>query len=89
MKTGITYDEAIAKARPGPRYRIEQSVAFLRKAEHLAKMYDPEDGFFLAFSGGKDSQALFHVAELAGVAFKAHFSPTTVDPPQLPGVRME
>lgn len=40
-------------------------------------------GYFLAFSGGKDSQALYHIAELAGVKFTAHFSPTTVDPPQL------
>lgn len=83
MKTNITLEDALAKARPGLRYRIEQSVALLRKAEHLALMYDAEDGFFLAFSGGKDSQALYHVAELAGVKFKGHFSPTTVDPPQL------
>lgn len=79
----MTLEEALEKARPGLRYKIEQSVALLRKAEKLALRYDPEDGFFLAFSGGKDSQALYHIAELAGVRFKAHFSPTTVDPPQL------
>lgn len=45
--------------------------------------YDPTDGFYLAFSGGKDSQALYHIAELAGVKFKAHMSPTTVDPPEV------
>ena len=83
MTCGISLETALERARPGLRYRIEQSVAVLRKAEKLALMYDPEDGFFLAFSGGKDSQALYHVAELAGVKFKAHFSPTTVDPPQL------
>lgn len=62
---------------------MEQSVALLRKAERLARLYGPEEGFYLAFSGGKDSQALYHIAQLAGVPFKAHFSPTTVDPPQL------
>lgn len=67
----------------GLKYRIDKSIAFLRKAEHLAKMYAPENGFYLAFSGGKDSQALYHIAQMAGVKFKAHFSPTTVDPPQL------
>ena len=82
MKTNVTYDDALSKARPGLRYRIEQSVALLRKAERLALMYD-NGGYFLAFSGGKDSQALYHIAELAGVKFTAHFSPTTVDPPQL------
>lgn len=79
----MTLSDALEKARPGLRYKIEQSVALLRKAEKLALRYDPENGFFLAYSGGKDSQALYHTAELAGVRFKAHFSPTTVDPPQL------
>ena len=83
MKAGITIEEALRKARPGLRYRIEQSITLLQKAERLAMMYDADDGFYLAFSGGKDSQALYHIAELAGVRFKAHFSPTTVDPPQL------
>lgn len=83
MQQAITYEEALAKARPGLRYRIEESVALLRKGERLALRYNAEDGYFLAFSGGKDSQALYHVAQLAGVKFKAHFSPTTVDPPQL------
>lgn len=82
MRTNITYDDALSKARPGLRYKIEQSVSLLKKAERLAKIYDPDNGFYLAFSGGKDSQALYHVAELAGVAFKAHFSPTTIDPPE-------
>lgn len=63
--------------------KIEYSIQLLRKAEKLALRYDPDEGFFLAFSGGKDSQALYHIAEMAGVKFKAHFSPTTIDPPQL------
>ena len=65
------------------KQKIEYSIQLLKKAEKLAIRYDSEDGFFLAFSGGKDSQALYHIAEMAGVKFKAHFSPTTVDPPQL------
>lgn len=68
---------------PQLQNRIDKSIELLRKAERLAKVYDPENGFFLAFSGGKDSQALYHIAVMAGVKFKAHFSPTTVDPPQL------
>lgn len=62
---------------------MEQSVALIRKAERLARLYDPDEGFYLAFSGGKDSQALYHITQLAGVPFKGHFSPTTVDPPQV------
>ena len=83
MLTGLSYEDALAKARPGLRYKIEKSVELLRKAERLALRYDAESGFYLAFSGGKDSQTLYHIAEIAGVKFGAHFSPTTVDPPQL------
>ena len=69
--------------RPGLVQKIDYSIALLRKAEALALRYDADDGFYLAFSGGKDSQCLYHVAQLAGVRFKAHFSPTSIDPPQL------
>ncbi len=79
----LTLDEALGRARPGLRYHMEKSEELLRKAEKLALRYDPENGYFLAFSGGKDSQALYHIAELAGVKFQAVFSPTTVDPPQV------
>lgn len=40
-------------------------------------------GYYLAFSGGKDSQALYHVAVMAGVKFEAHYSLTTLDPPEV------
>jgi phosphoadenosine phosphosulfate reductase len=60
-----------------------KSIELLKKAEKLALMYDSEDGFWLGFSGGKDSQALIHIAQLADVKFKARFSPTSVDPPEL------
>lgn len=63
--------------------KIEYSISLLRKAEKLALAYDSEDGYFLAFSGGKDSQVLYHIAELAGVKFKAHMNFTSVDPPQV------
>lgn len=43
----------------------------------------PPEGYWLAFSGGKDSQAIYHLAKEAGVKFDAHFSLTTVDPPEL------
>lgn len=39
--------------------KITYSIALLRKCEQMALDYDPADGFYLAFSGGKDSQALY------------------------------
>ena len=47
------------------------------------KAFEPENGYYLAFSGGKDSQAIYHLCVDAGVKFEAHFHITTVDPPEL------
>lgn len=83
MKSNVTLAEALVRASRPLAKKIEYSVNLLRKAEKLALAYDPADGFYLAFSGGKDSQALYHIAELAGVKFKAHMSFTSVDPPEV------
>lgn len=63
--------------------KLNYSIDLLRKAENLALRLDPENGFYLAFSGGKDSQALYHVAKMAGVRFKAYMSLTSVDSPEV------
>lgn len=47
------------------------------------KMFEPPDGYYVAFSGGKDSQCIYHLCEMAGVKFDAHYSITSVDPPEL------
>jgi len=51
----------------------------------LARLHEfqPPDGYYLAFSGGKDSVALLQLARDAGVRFDAHFHRTTLDPPEL------
>ena len=63
--------------------RLQWSINLLKKAEKLALQYDPDDGFYLAFSAGKDSQALYHIAKLAGVKFQAHMNFTSIDPPEV------
>ena len=47
------------------------------------RMFEPEGGYYLAFSGGKDSVVLKKLAEMAQVKFDAHYSFTTIDPPEL------
>lgn len=47
------------------------------------KAFEPSDGYYLAFSGGKDSQCIYHLSKEAGVSFEAHYHLTTVDPPEL------
>ena len=55
----------------------------LDKTIEKIKLFEPDDGYFLAFSGGKDSQCIYHLAKMAGVKFDAHYSITSVDPPEL------
>ena len=62
--------------------RLQHSIGLLQKSEKLALSLN-DKGYYLAFSGGKDSQALYHVAIVAGVKFEAHYSFTTLDPPEL------
>ena len=84
MKTNITLEQALSRASKRLKEKIIYSVELLRKAEKLALAYGGgNNGYYLAFSAGKDSQALYHVAELAGVKFDAHMNLTSVDPPEV------
>lgn len=45
--------------------------------------YEPPEGYFLAFSGGKDSIVIHDLAKRAEVLFDAHYNDITVDPPEV------
>lgn len=76
-------DEVVSKvSRPLAR-KIEYSVDLIRKAERMALRLDPENGFYNTFSGGKDSQCLYHLVKMAGVRHKTHMNLTSVDPPEV------
>ena len=47
------------------------------------KTFEPEDGYYVAFSGGKDSQCILELCKMAGVKYDAHYQITSVDPPEL------
>ena len=55
----------------------------LEKTIERIKAFEPEEGYYVAFSGGKDSQCIYHLCEMAGVKFDAHYRVTSVDPPEL------
>ena len=44
------------------------------------KAFEPQEGYYGAFSGGKDSQVLYAVAQMAEVKVDWHFQQTSVDP---------
>lgn len=47
------------------------------------KAFEPKEGYYLAFSGGKDSVTVKALADMAGVKYDAHYNVTSVDPPEL------
>ena len=65
------------------RAKLRHSVELIRKAEKIALMYDPENGFYNTFSGGKDSQVLYYIVKMSGARFQTHMSLTSVDPAEV------
>ena len=62
--------------------KIKGAVELLNMCEAAALAMNPA-GYYLAFSGGKDSLVIYHLAKMAGVRFEAHYHLTTVEPPEL------
>ena len=62
---------------------LGQRVDKVQRSIDRIKAFAPPDGYHLAFSGGKDSVAILALAKMAGVAYKANYNITTVDPPEL------
>ena len=53
------------------------------KAIMRLQAYEPPEGYYLCFSGGKDSVVIKALADMAGVKYDAHYNVTSVDPPEL------
>jgi phosphoadenosine phosphosulfate reductase len=66
--------------KPELQYKIDHSIALIRKAEKLALTMQPDFGFHVGFSGGKDSQVVLELVKMAGVKYKAFYNVTTNDP---------
>lgn len=62
--------------------KIKASIDLIKQGEKLALSLNPTDGYFVGFSGGKDSQVLLDLVKRAGVPHKAYYSVTTNDPPE-------
>lgn len=60
----------------GTTDKVAEAIQLLRDNE-------PPEGYYLCFSGGKDSVVIHDLAVKAGVKFDAHHNVTTVEPPEL------
>lgn len=45
--------------------------------------FEPLGGYYLAFSGGKDSVVVKALADMSKVKYDAHYNVTGIDPPEL------
>lgn len=61
----------------------EIAIERYQEFEKVALRMNETDGYYVAFSDGKDSIVIKKLAELAGVKFKAHYNITGIDPPEL------
>ena len=55
----------------------------VEKAIMRLQTYEPPEGYYLCFSGGKDSCVIKALADMAGVKYDAHYAVASVDPPEL------
>lgn len=52
-------------------------------AIEFIQTHEPSEGYFLGFSGGKDSVVLYDLALKSGVKFKSYYSATGIDAPEV------
>jgi phosphoadenosine phosphosulfate reductase len=55
---------------------VAESIAYLRA-------HEPEEGYYVGFSGGKDSIVTLNLCRMAGVKHRAYYSCTRIDPPEV------
>lgn len=65
------------------KVRLSSIPEITKRAIAILRENEPDDGYHLSFSGGKDSCVIKELATMAGVKFDAVYSNTTIDPPEL------
>lgn len=60
--------------------KVDTAITTIRSFAHIAQR---KGGYYLAFSGGKDSAVCKHLMDMAGVKYDAHYIVSSVDPPEV------
>jgi len=62
--------------------KITQAIDLIREMESSALKLSP-NGYYVCFSGGKDSVVLAELFRLSGVKYTLNYNITTIDPPEV------
>ena len=58
--------------------RVKRAIDLLKYFEPMALELNPK-GYYLCYSGGKDSDVILRLAMMAGVKFEANYNVTGID----------
>ena len=56
---------------------------YIREAMDFLREHEPPEGYFVGFSGGKDSITSLELCRMAGVKHQAYYTQTGIDPPDI------
>lgn len=62
--------------------KIKQAIMLIQEYEPKALEMSPE-GYYVAFSGGKDSVVMERLFKMSGVKYQSWYNNVTIDPPEL------
>lgn len=79
----VTEEYLVKKAMVAPlKEKIENAIGLLKIHQEEALRLSP-NGYYLAYSGGKDSDVILELARMANVKYLPVYSVVTIDPPEL------
>jgi phosphoadenosine phosphosulfate reductase len=62
--------------------KVSKAIAMIKEYEPMALQLS-NDGYYVAFSGGKDSIVMERLFKMSGVKYKSWYNNVTIDPPEL------
>lgn len=76
LDIGVKYRKKIRKSKPDGRTKEQESIDFIKR-------HEPPEGYYLGFSGGKDSLVMRRLADKAEVKYFAYYISSGLEAPEV------